>query len=178
MILPCRRKLSSKYSNLIYNPTVNKKETFHEYIKARYKEWQEDRFGQSASIQQYANYIGVSQGVMTNWLKGIDTPKAQKSISALAKVYGSEIYTLLELEPPAPTDELLASLANLLRQFRPEQQPAVSQAIQETLKDLLDKGKPDITADNDQVMALLARKIIKKTTREGLTPPEVLKKIS
>jgi transcriptional regulator with XRE-family HTH domain len=83
--------------------------SFHEWIMKKYVAWRGDAVGNERSITEFASYIGVSQQLMSNWMKpGGNVPKSKKSIDALARVYGLEVYDVLGLQRPDPFGEIEA----------------------------------------------------------------------
>lgn len=75
---------------------------FWEWITDKYVQWRGDAVGHDRSITDYASWIGVSQSLMTQWMKrNGKNPKSQKSITKLADKY-PEIYDLFKFEKPRP----------------------------------------------------------------------------
>jgi transcriptional regulator with XRE-family HTH domain len=89
-----------------------------DWINRKYVEWR----GQSrGTIQEFAQYIGVSQALMSLWMKrGGSKPNSPANISKLVAIYGVEVYEVLGLPVPAeeiPLDQLPEDLQADLRGF-------------------------------------------------------------
>ncbi|MEN6624257.1 MAG: hypothetical protein ABFD50_22260, partial [Smithella sp.] len=70
---------------------------FSDWITKKYIEWRGDSFGHEKTISDFAKWMGVSQSVMSYWMKkNGKVPDTQKSISKIAKRY-PDIYEILEL---------------------------------------------------------------------------------
>jgi len=100
---------------MLYNITMAQK--FHEWITSKYVAWRGDAVGNERSITDYAREIGVSQSLMSQWMRpperGGKVPRSQQSINGLVKLYGNEVYTVLGLHPPEQI-----SIAQLPRSMR------------------------------------------------------------
>jgi hypothetical protein len=120
---------------------------FSEWILRKYLNWRGDSIGNDKSITQFAKIIGVSQSLMTQWMKkGGKVPSSQKYITALANVYGDEVYTVLGLPVPAAVQPVELDL--------PLDLPPAFRALM-------------IAAGNELSAALIANKI-DPTSPEGL----------
>lgn len=76
---------------------------FSEWITGKYVEWRGGKVGRDASILQFANLIGVTEGSMGHWMNGRRTPGSPESLSALFSFFGSEVYKVLGITPPPLT---------------------------------------------------------------------------
>ena len=74
------------------------------WLLDKYESWRRNKVGQEAGVKKYAQWIGVSQQLMSDWLKKGSVPKSQKAISALVARYGGEVYDVLELPFPGDLD--------------------------------------------------------------------------
>jgi hypothetical protein len=83
---------------------------FHDWITQKYIQWRGDAIGRERSIKEFAeDHLGVSQSLMSQWMKkGGKTPRSQATIGKLVAVYGTEVYNVLDIEPP---DQVFADLA-------------------------------------------------------------------
>lgn len=80
---------------------------FHEWMTQKYIDWRGQVVGHSGSVTEFARLFGVSQPLMSDWLKkGGIIPRSQKAISALVKVYGFEVYEVLGLPRPDQYQEV------------------------------------------------------------------------
>lgn len=78
---------------------------FAEWIEAKFLEWRKDRYGRGTSVAEFAKQFGVSQQLMSDWMKkGGKKPRTAKYINALAAIYGNEVYAVLGLTPPGKDD--------------------------------------------------------------------------
>lgn len=91
---------------------------FHNWITRKYVEWRGSAIGHERSISEFAEYIGVSQQLMSGWMKpGGMVPRSQKSINKLVAVYGAaEVYEALGLDAPKSQDEELRQIPPELRE--------------------------------------------------------------
>ena len=92
---------------------------FSDWITKKYVEWRGAAIGNDRSISEFSEWLGVSQPVMSTWMKkGGKVPRSQKSITALVKRFGSEVYDVLGLPRPEASfsiDSLPVSLQTDLR---------------------------------------------------------------
>ncbi len=121
---------------------------FSEWIEKKFLEWRKDRYGKGTSVAEFAKTFGVSQQLMSSWMKkgGVE-PKHTKYINALAAVYGSEVYEILGLEPP------VQSGLNLPGSFPPEFKSRLESAVAEINATLAARG---IVEDSPAAYALAA----------------------
>jgi len=73
---------------------------FWEWITKKYIEWRGDS---RATISEFAKYIGVTQPVMSDWMKRNGKIPSTKSVGKIAKKY-PDIYEILEL--PSPVEQV------------------------------------------------------------------------
>ena len=86
-----------KLMQICYNVVVE----FSEWITDKYIQWRGKSIHNDKSIAKFAKMLGVSQQMMSEWMKPHGMiPKHKKNIDALIKVYGNEVYEVLHLEPP------------------------------------------------------------------------------
>jgi hypothetical protein len=82
---------------MVYNQTME----FYNWMTRKYLEWRGDAIGREKSITQFAKYIGVSQQLMTEWLReGGNIPRDKKKINKLVEKYGDEVFVVLGLVTP------------------------------------------------------------------------------
>lgn len=95
---------------------------FSDWIRTKYVQWRGERVGNSASVREFARLFGASQQVMSGWMRpGGKIPTKKEFINALLAAYPDdpEIYEVLGLERPAPTQDDLAGLPpDLVRRWR------------------------------------------------------------
>ena len=106
---------------LIYNHVCiryNEVMEWTDWINRKYIEWRGDS---RKTISQFADYVGVSQSLMSQWMSpNPKKPTSQVSISKLVAIYGIEVYEVLGLPVPAeeiPLDQLPEDLQSDLRGF-------------------------------------------------------------
>jgi transcriptional regulator with XRE-family HTH domain len=81
---------------------------FQKWVNQKYKLWAINKVKGEDTVENFANYIGVSQQLMSFWLNGKRMPGA-RTIPLLAKKYGQEIYDTLghpSVESDSPFDQL------------------------------------------------------------------------
>jgi transcriptional regulator with XRE-family HTH domain len=105
---------------------------FHEWLNKKYVDWRGNAVGQERSITEFANMIGVSQSLMTQWMQqGGKKPRTQATINKLVSAFGVEVYEVLGFQPP---DHLLEIPPDLPPEVRQELLSAQRQFIQEWLE--------------------------------------------
>lgn len=76
-----------------YDPII-----FRDFIRDKFAAW---RGKGRNTLQDYANYIGVSQQLMSNWYNGkFKRPPGPETSRLLISKYGNEVYSVLGLEVP------------------------------------------------------------------------------
>lgn len=74
---------------------------FWEWIEGKYVEW---RGNTRATVKEYADWLGVSQPLLSQWMKkGGKVPKAKKQIDLLIARYPDDqkLYELLDVDKPS-----------------------------------------------------------------------------
>ena len=101
-------------------------ESFNTWISRKYVEWRGDKIGRAGTISAFAEWVGVSQPVMSYWMSGDKTPDTAKTINALVSRYGGEAYDILDLVPPSEIatedQQALNEIAAILRDVPREKQ--------------------------------------------------------
>ena len=95
---------------------------FPEYIEAQFVKWQSAQ-GKRKTIQEFADYLEISQALLSMWMNGKRTP-GHENIVRLAENFGPEVYDALGLARPDPDltyidqhwDELSPALRRQLRE--------------------------------------------------------------
>jgi transcriptional regulator with XRE-family HTH domain len=92
---------------------------------------------------EFAQYIGVSQATLSNWMNEVSKPSAEAALKLAAKFYDYEILDLLDYPNPVVTaNDFILPVSELLEQFPEAQRPKVIEAIENTLNEILDmQGK-------------------------------------
>lgn len=93
---------------------------FSDWITQKFITWRGERYGNSASVAEFAKQFGASHQLVLGWMKkGGKKPKHAKYINALVTVYGKEVYDVLGLDRPVleftPDSIPLASLPPAVR---------------------------------------------------------------
>ena len=84
-----------------YNLSIINMMEFSDWITKKFLEWRGDRFGQSASIAEFAKLFSASHQLVSEWMKKSGkVPTSVKYITALVNVYGEEVYGVLGLPRP------------------------------------------------------------------------------
>lgn len=71
---------------------------FRQYLELKYLEWQREIGGRKTVIE-FANYLGVSQQVLSSWWNKDRVPQGE-NIQKLANKLGLEVYDVLGLKRP------------------------------------------------------------------------------
>lgn len=109
--------------------------TFPDYLERKFLEWQQQQ-GKRKTIADFANYLGVSQAVVSFWLNGSRKPNLS-SIQLLAKTFDIEVYDALGLPRP---NENLSYLERIWDELKPEHQRSLrEQAEKYVMKNDRDK---------------------------------------
>jgi transcriptional regulator with XRE-family HTH domain len=94
---------------------------------SKISDWMNDAFlkwqtshGRRKTISEFANHVGVSQPLMSNYLNGTRTPSGE-NVDKIADVLGDEIYRILELQPPDPNLQIIKRIWETLSESQQEQ---------------------------------------------------------
>ncbi|MCD4751911.1 MAG: helix-turn-helix domain-containing protein [Anaerolineaceae bacterium] len=102
---------------------------FKTYINKKFLEY-EHQCGGRKTITEFAEFLGVSQQSLSNWMNGTNAPSRQKSVELLASIFGPEVYDVigksstvfhfdpLSEAPPEVKSKLSAALAHANQQYR------------------------------------------------------------
>jgi transcriptional regulator with XRE-family HTH domain len=93
---------------------------FKQYLEKKYLEWQ-NREGGRKTITEFADFLGISQPTISNYMTGARKPDTEKAMK-IANKLGIEVYDVLGIPRPdleyyftnAPPHEVNAQLRNLL----------------------------------------------------------------
>jgi transcriptional regulator with XRE-family HTH domain len=95
-------KMSSYLPELVkgvYNKTMKSK--FTVFMERRYLEWQLQSGGRQ-SVQAFADYLGISQPLLSMWLNGSTKTPSPKSLYKIAQKLGNEVFDIFGITPPDP----------------------------------------------------------------------------
>ncbi len=158
---------------MLYNIAMR----FDEWITRKYLLFRGNAIGREGSISEFAKFLGIPQPILSGWMKkGGKIPKSHKYISALARIYGDEVFDILGIEKTdygyitishgghIIRDDDLAPIAELIVQFPPEQRSAVRRAIVSTLAQLVKNP----LNNQDELLRKLVKQILEElSVREG-----------
>lgn len=69
---------------------------FSDWITKKYTAWRGNAFGHDRSVTGFAEWVGVSQPLMSHWMKkGGKIPSSKDSINKLVEKFGLEVYEVL-----------------------------------------------------------------------------------
>jgi transcriptional regulator with XRE-family HTH domain len=74
--------------------------SFSKYLFSKLQEFEKDR-GQRISLNDFADYLGVSRPLISYWLSGEKKPSLEK-IRIITEKFGPEVYDVLDLPRPDP----------------------------------------------------------------------------
>ena len=120
-----------KYLTLIrYNEHMD----FHEWINKKFVEWRGPlTLREGGSQEKFAEWIGVSPQLMTQWLKRNGRlPTYKRTVDKLVRRFGPEVYEILKI--PAPP-EFIQKLEAVYDELTPDQR----QALKNKIADILDE---------------------------------------
>lgn len=84
---------------------MEKKIEFSDWLVNKYIDWQKAN-GKRKTVKDFSNWIGVSPGLMSHWMKGIRRPST-KMAPLIAERCGPEVYDALDLARPDPEINLV-----------------------------------------------------------------------
>lgn len=90
--------------------------TLAAWLTRKYLAWQTEK-EETKTVKEYAEYVGVSPGAMSNLMNGKRKKPAMDTVRLLAEKYGDEVYRVLDL--PAP-DQLYERLKKVFYQLSPD----------------------------------------------------------
>jgi len=126
--------------------------TVADWLKQKYLEWQLS-LGDRRSISQFADFLGVPQPSLSEWMGNKYQPRGT-SVAKIAEKLGYEVYDVLGITRPLPKDlnPNMVELIKAVRQFPEGVQTRVLAAVQETIPIVADQN----INDNEQIMWILA----------------------
>jgi len=115
---------------------------FHEWINKKFVEWRGPlTLREGGSQDKFAQWIGISPQLMTDWLKRDGkTPKQKKTIDKLIRKYGSEVYKVLNIPPPPEFIRILEEFAPIYDELSSDRQEEAMRRIREIF---IDSKNPD-----------------------------------
>lgn len=102
-------------------------EKFKEYLFRKLQEFERDA-GHRVSLQDFADYIGVSRPSISLWLQGRVKPSYENA-EVLSKRFGPEVLEILEYDVPNPSITFIESKWD---QLDPNVQDQIIKLIQES----------------------------------------------
>ncbi len=100
---------------------------FWEWMTKKYIEWRADS---RRTISEFAKYVGVSQPVMSDWMKRDGKKPGAKNVSLIASKLGIEVYDILALpRPQTAVDPQTQELIKLMEKLPPDQREKVASFI-------------------------------------------------
>jgi hypothetical protein len=116
---------------------------FSDWINKKYMEW---RGASRATISDYSAFLGVPQSLLSQWMKrGGKVPTSKKYVDALIKIYGNEVFTVLDL--PRPINQPPENFRERLRA-----------ALEEALQVMTSKGIEPDSPEGERIIAEIADK--------------------
>jgi hypothetical protein len=116
--------------DMIYNQVME----FSDWLTRKYVEWRGAAIGNERTITEFAEMIGVSQPVMSGWMKrGGRVPRSQETVGKLVRAFGYEVYEILGLPHPEPHVEEYAKLTESLS---PQERAELQNRIRRWLKEI------------------------------------------
>jgi transcriptional regulator with XRE-family HTH domain len=109
-----------------------KYQAFATLLLSKMHEWESSK-GKRVTIQGFAEYLEVSQPLLSIWLKG-NTKPTEENIQLLAGKLGNKIYDSLGITRPNPLHQYIASHWDQLPE---EEQIRISKIVSKYTKDPL-----------------------------------------
>ena len=82
---------------------------FNQWLEQQYLDW-EHQSGRRKTLQQFADYLGISSSLLSHYLSGSREPAAE-NLDKIADKLGDEVYDVLERPRPDPI------LRNVIRKW-------------------------------------------------------------
>lgn len=117
---------------------------FPDFLERQYLKWQHEQ-GKRKTLDDFANYLGISRPLLSMWMNGTRRPGAE-NIELLVKIFGLETYDALELPRPNP---YLEKISKLFEDLSPEHQRQLAEEAEryQAQNDHIEKAsKPRKTA--------------------------------
>jgi len=99
--------------------------TFKEYLLSKLQEFEKQQ-GQRISLDKFADHLGVKRPILSLWLSGKNKPNLG-SVKLLAKKLGNEIYDVLDLTQPKPSNIYLQRLSDIWQNIPPDKQQQLAE---------------------------------------------------
>jgi hypothetical protein len=115
--------------------------TFSEWITEKFLDWQKSA-GERKTLVEFADWIGVSQPSLSDWMSGKYKPKGSKNIDRLYIKLGPEIFDVLEMERPPYAlqfvDDYIQNIAKAIAELPAEYRASARKVIQDTLDEFME----------------------------------------
>lgn len=115
--------------------------TFSEWITEKFLDWQKSA-GERKTLIEFADWIGVSQPSLSDWMSGKYKPKGSKNIHRLYIKLGPEIFDVLEMERPPYAlqfvDDYIQNIAKAIAELPAEYRASARKVIQDTLDEFME----------------------------------------
>jgi hypothetical protein len=136
------------------------KMTFSEWITDKYVKWRGNATGHDRTISDFAEWIGVSQPLMSSWMKqNGKIPRSQPTINKLVNRLGFEVYDILGLPRSVENDSI--------SQLPPALYSRLSKAAEEIANELARRGLNTDSPEAEQIVITIFEKHgFKYTTTE------------
>ncbi len=85
---------------------------FSSWLNLRFLDF-ESRKRKRVTLTEWAQHLGFSAAVVSNWMHGHRTPDS-RSVDKLAKKLGQEVYSVLGIVPPTGAARRLLQISNYL----------------------------------------------------------------
>jgi hypothetical protein len=132
---------------------------FFEWFTDKFVMWRGRRYGQSASLAEFAKQFGASHQLVSEWMKKDGkVPTHAKYITALVKVYGAEVYDVLGLPHP----EVRSSLDILPGEIRQAIEAAAVEIGAELAAQNVSAGTPEADEITTRILEKYGVKYIGK----------------
>ena len=130
---------------------------FSGWITQKYIEWQAEH-GARKTINDFAEYIGVSQQTISVWMNGKGTPSG-KNLGKISSRLGYEVYDVMDIPRPMPQDldPSIEAIARFVMVYPPEMREKIRIALEKTM---IQAVRENIQND-DQTLVILGDNIHK-----------------
>lgn len=125
---------------------------FSDWLTQKYLDWQQSS-GERKTISQFAEWLGVRQPTLSEWMSGKYIPRGSKNVSSLAGKLGDDVYEVLGFpRPPLPS-----YIEGFIRLPLDEQERFIK-AASESLEEITSKGINTSSPEAERIRKEVFRK--------------------
>ena len=104
-----------------------KSKTLAAWLEKHYAAWQPTQNRHHRSLTAFANYLGISQPLLSSLVNGKRTSISEQTAGLIANKLGDEIYDLIGVPRPDPA---LRRMSTFWSQLTPDQQRGIAEKVE------------------------------------------------